>query len=63
MAAMPTLLEAAGISRVSPAFMPAMSINAPYAVAYCIHTAAASAHDSDAGCLATAKAGTVAVSP
>ena len=59
----PTLLEAAGINSVSPAFSPAMSMNAPYAVTYRIQTAAASVHDSDAGCLATAGAGTMAVSP
>ena len=62
-AAIPTLLEAAGIRTVSPALISAMPTTAPYAVRYCIQTAAACCHDNAGGCFITAVAGTMASSP
>ncbi|MCY1419748.1 hypothetical protein D9M71_353440 [compost metagenome] len=50
-AARPTRLEAAVTSRKSPWARRAWSINAPQAVTYCIHAAAACSKDSLAGCL------------
>ena len=40
-----------------------MSIRAPYAVRYCIHSAAASTDERPGGVFTTARAGTIACSP
>ncbi|KAG1306834.1 hypothetical protein G6F62_015334 [Rhizopus arrhizus] len=63
MAARPTLLLAAVMMTNSPAPSFACSSSAPQAVTYCIHTAAACSKPSDAGCLTTSRAGTLANSP
>ncbi len=51
------------MSTVSRFFILPSSISAPYAVTYCIQIAAASSHESEAGCFTTIAAGASTSSP